>query len=240
MTTLAELQQHLIDTRRYGGKADGLWGKLTEAGILLMMTDGPDTALVDHDFADSAQRLRVQPAAIKAFWLTEASGAGFTAGRPKILPERHRFSKDSGHRFDASNPTLSYPRWGTLPYPVTQDARYDMLLAWGRILTAAKMPIDAMFDACSYGAPQIMGENHQACGYATSWQFAEAMARDEATQLRAFEGFVTNDGILPYLRKVDRTVTSWQPVADRYNGTASRLNNYAAKACANFIKCGGV
>ena len=41
---LSTLQSHLRQTGRYAGAVDGLRGKLTEAGVLLMLTDGPDTA----------------------------------------------------------------------------------------------------------------------------------------------------------------------------------------------------
>jgi len=230
---LKELQQYLFDTHRYSGKVDGLWGKLTEGGILLALTDGPDTPLVNADFVASGARLGVQAAAIKAFWKTEANGAGFQDDRPKILPEPHRFSKNTGHSFDKSYPQISYPRWGMRPYPATQDARYNQLLLMVRL------SIDAGFASCSYGAPQIMGENYEACGYDTPFAFAEAMSRDEPTQLRAFESFVTKAGILPWLRKVDRTEASWDPVAMRYNGTAFRKNGYSGKMLANFIAFGG-
>jgi hypothetical protein len=230
---LKDLQRHLKATGRYGGAVDGLWGRLTEAGVLLMVTDGADTALALPDFDASAKRQGVQTAAIRAFWKVEANGAGFQQGRPKILPEPHRFSKATGGRFDRSHPLISYPAWGTRPYPSSQDARYDQLLAMIRL------DVDAGFGAASYGAPQIMGENFARCGYSDAMRFAESMARDEVTQLRAFEAFVTSAGIVPYLRKVDRTAASWEEVARRYNGTGYRLNRYHEKMAAAFVSFGG-
>lgn len=231
--TLKDLQTHLKCTGRYAGAVDGLWGRLTEAAILLMLTDGPDTALTEANFTQAGARLLCQPAAIKAFWKTEANGSGFFAGRPKILPEPHRFSKATGGRFDKTNPTISYPKWGTRPYPASQDARYDALLAMIRL------DIEAGFGSASYGAPQIMGENHEACGYPTAMAFAEAMARDEDTQLRAFEAFVTKAGILPALRKVTRAASSWEDVARRYNGTAFAKNRYHYRMAEAFALYGG-
>lgn len=230
---LTELQQHLRQTGRYSGTVDGLWGRLTEAAILLALTDGPDTRLTDRDFTTAGTELGVDPAAIRAFWQTEAAGAGFQDGRPKILPEPHRFSKNTQHRFDASHPSVSYPKWGTRPYPKTQDARYDQLLEMVRL------DIDAGFASASYGAPQIMGENCGICGYQSSFAFAEAMARDEMTQLRAFGAFVKGAGILPFLRSVDRTSKSWEPVALRYNGTAFRQNSYHVKMANAYAAFGG-
>lgn len=223
MTTLAELQQHLKNTGRYSGAVDGLWGRLTEAAILLMLTDGPDTTLTEQDFIDSAKRLGVTPAHIKAVVAVESSGAGFFAGRPLILPEPHRFSKATNRAFDGSHPAISYPKWGTRPYPKTQDARYDVLLGMIRL------NIDAGFGSASYGKFQIMGENHKLCGYDTSWQFAEAMARDERTQLMAFEQFIINTGLITALRKGD-----WVAFAKGYNGSAYFKNRYDVKLAQAF------
>jgi hypothetical protein len=234
-----DLQQRLLTTRRYAGVLDGIWGRLTDSGVLLAMSDGPDTTLTISHFNGAAVRLNVEPAAIRAFWSVEANGAGFEGGKPKILPERHRFSKATGGRFDKSHPALSNPNWTKAWYPRTQDDRYDVILEWARLLSVNKLPIDAAFASCSYGAPQIMGENAAMCGYPDAFTFAEAMARDENTQLRAFEAFVTKRGILPFLQRVTREEASWDPVALRYNGTGFRLNGYSGKMRAAYIKFGG-
>lgn len=237
---LNELQQHLQDTKRYEGIIDGRFGSMTDAAIRLALSDGPDTPVALADFAVSAARMGVQPAAIRAFWKVEAAGAGFEDGMPKVLPEPHRFSKNTGHRFDLSNPDISYPAWGSRPYPKGMGARYGVIMRWVRLLTAAGQPIDAAFASASYGAPQIMGENAAMCGFPDPFTFAEAMARDEATQLVAFERFVNSAGILPFLQKVNRTKESWTPVARRYNGSAQAANHYDEKMLAAFIGFGGV
>lgn len=234
-----DLQTTLKAQRRYSGDIDGDWGRLTDGGVNLAMTDGPDTPLMGADFLQSSVRLGVQPAAIRAFWAVEANGAGFQSGRPKILPERHRFSKLTQGRFDKSHPLLSNPKWIKSWYPLGQDARYDVINQWGRLLSDYEMPIDAAFAAVSYGAPQIMGENAALCGYITPFAFAEAMARDEVTQLRAFEAFVTRKGILPALRKVTPSAKSWEAVAEPYNGTGFRVNEYHIKMAAAFVRFGG-
>jgi len=223
MTTLAELQTYLKQTGRYTGAIDGDWGRLTEAAILTMLTDGPDTKLTEQEFVNSANRLGVSPAHIKAVVSVESSGAGFQAGRPLILPEPHRFSKNTGHRFDGSHPTVSYRKWKTRPYPKTQDARYDQLLKMIRL------DVDAGFASASYGKFQIMGENHKACGFETSWQFAEAQARDERTQLIAFEHFIRANGLLKHLQRGD-----WAAFARGYNGTAYAQNKYDVKLAQAF------
>jgi len=240
---LDDLQRRLRASKRYSGAIDGDkpygYGLLTQAAILTAMTDGPDTPATLADMAKVASQIDVQTATIRAFWKVEAAGAGFQAGRPKILPEPHRFSKNTGRVFDKTMPTLSYPKWGTRPYPSSQDARYAMLLQWVGLLHGQGMDVDAAFASASYGAPQIMGENYSLCGYQDPFAFAEAMARDEVTQLNAFVSFVDSAGILPYLRKVDRSAKSWEPVASRYNGSAFRANAYHEKMAAAFAAFGG-
>jgi hypothetical protein len=214
----SELQLLLRDTGRYHGKIDGLWGPQTEAAILLAFEDGPDTRLTNEHYIESAQRQRCPVANIKAIAAVEAGGAGFLNGKPKILPEPHRFSKLTRGRYDGAFPHLSYPRWGTRPYPKTQDLRYRQLLDMMRL------DLDAGLKACSYGKFQILGENHKACGYDTVVGFAFNQAVDEITQLKAFENFIKASGILSFLQN-----GIWTKVAAMYNGPAYRKNRYDVK-----------
>jgi hypothetical protein len=50
--------------------------------------------------------------------------------------------------------------------------------------------VDAGLSAASYGAFQILGENHKACGYATPFDFVLAMCQTEGAQLAAFVNFL--------------------------------------------------
>lgn len=215
MNRISELQAHLAATGRYHGTVDGEYGPLTKAAILAAMEDGPDTALVTQDYVASGGRLGINPAYVMAFAEVEAAGAGFTQNFPKILFEPHRFSKMTGHRFDASHPTISYPRWGQRPYPRNTQERYQQLLK------AVGLDVYAGFAAASYGKFQILGENFAACGYDTPYEFAFAMAYDEPTQLRAFERFLRETGILAWLK-----VGNWVQVAKRYNGPAYASHRY--------------
>jgi len=216
---LTQLQTHLHVTGRYDGAIDGLWGPKTQAAVNLLLEDGPDTKLSEQDLVDSAARLGCAVSAIKAVIAVEANGSGFFAGRPLILPEPHRFSKWTKRRFDKSHPTISYPSWGARPYPKTQDARYLTLF------NMIQLDVDGGFACASYGKFQIMGENHAACGYPNPVAFAEAMAFDERTQLRAFEDFVkSNSKLLKAIRTKD-----WVTFARIYNGAAYAKNKYDVK-----------
>jgi hypothetical protein len=218
MTAMHQLQLWLRDTGRYHGDIDGEYGRLTRGGVLAAMEDGPDTQLTDADYTASAGRLACRESAVRAFAQVEACGAGFFEGKPKILFEPHVFCRLSKGAFSETHPTLSYARWGTLPYPATQDGRY------GQLLEAVGLDPYAAFCATSYGKFQILGENFGLCGFETPWAFAAAQAYDEASQLRSFEKFITRSGIIAPLRS-----SMWAEVAKRYNGVGYLKNRYDVK-----------
>lgn len=228
MTTIQELQFALQQSGRYGGLIDGAYGPVTGAAVLMAMTDGPDTRLRDVDFDISATRLGVQVAAIKAVAAVEASGAGFSAGRPVLLFEPHRFSRATHHQFDAAYPSVSYPKWDKAKYPASQAARYAQLIK------AVGLDVDAGFASASYGKFQILGENFAACGFSSSFDFAQAQAFDEAAQLKAFEGFLNATGLVKKLRALD-----FDGFAAGYNGTAWRANDYGNRLRSSFRGFGG-
>lgn len=70
-------------------------------------------AMAEDDYAWAAKELDVEKAAIKAFAVVESAGAGFfkmgTRQVPKILYERHKFSKKTNHRYSANYPDISLP-----------------------------------------------------------------------------------------------------------------------------------
>lgn len=73
--------------------------------------NGESMAETDYEWA--AEELGVELAAIKAFAVVESGAAGFfTVGKrtvPKILYERHKFSKLTGHQYSAKFPDISLP-----------------------------------------------------------------------------------------------------------------------------------
>lgn len=210
------------------GTIDGHYGPRTRAAVLAAMTSGPDTPLSASEIAFAADRIGVTARHIRTVWAVEASGAGFTAGRPTILFEPHRFSRATGHRFDRVAPDVSYRTWDRTKYPRGQDARYDQLVR------AVGLDVDAGFASASYGAFQVLGENYALCGYASPFAFAQAQAQSEADQLAAFVAFVKARKLDDELRRED-----WAGFARGYNGTAYRANRYDTRLAAQFAKFGG-
>src|SRR5436305_5353027 len=82
----------------------------------------------------------------------ETSGCGFLDDRrPKILFERHVFSRETNGGFDASHPDLSNPTAGG--YGAGGAAQYD------RLQRAIVLDREAALLSTSWGLGQVMGYN---------------------------------------------------------------------------------
>jgi hypothetical protein len=183
------------------------------------------TTLIDADFARAAHALGVEAAAIRAVAEVEAAGAGFLPdGRPAVLYEAHVFHRLTGGKHanakDRRGVALSSPSWNKALYGATgaaQHARYE---------DARRLDPDAANKACSWGAFQILGENHKACGFLTSQEFVNAMFEDGAqAHLNAFVAFIKAD---PKLHNALRA-RQWATFARIYNGPGYAANAYDQK-----------
>ena len=69
--------------------------------------------MTDADYAWAAKELGVEEAAIKAYAVVESGGGGFFVMHnkkvPKLLYERHYFSRRTGHKYSAKYPDVSLP-----------------------------------------------------------------------------------------------------------------------------------
>jgi hypothetical protein len=180
--------------------------------------------LTDADFARAAKELNVEVAAIRAVAEVEAAGAGFLPdGRPAILYEAHIFHKHTkgahSNARDRRGVALSSAKWNKSLYGGTgaaQHARYE---------DARKLDADAANKSCSWGTFQILGENHQACGFDTSQAFVDAMwTGGAAAHLDAFVAFIKANKLDTALR-----AKQWATFARGYNGPAYAENAYDQK-----------
>lgn len=226
--TPARLQGELAALGHYRGAIDGQFGPASQAALLACLKAGPDTQICPQDISRGARELSVPEAAIRAVWQVEAAGAGFQDGMPKVLPEPHRFSKLTGGRYDASHPRLSYPKWDRSKYPRTQSARYEQLA------DMVALDCDAGLKAASYGAFQILGENHAACGYPTPWAMVYDTSLTEGRQLDGFICLIRTKRLDGPLR-----VGDWATFASKYNGPAYRENRYDLRLAQAFVSLGG-
>lgn len=187
---------------------------------------GEARPLTDSDVRTIAGYLGCEIAALKAVMAIEAAGKGFHDGRPVILFEPHAFYRElgAGPKLEqAKAHGLAYAKWGTRPYPRAQFERYAQL---ADAMSIAKR---AALRSTSYGAMQVMGFNHKACGFDTVEEFVEAMTVSEGAHLYAGARFIVSKGLQRHLR-----AKNWSSFAKGYNGSGYAKNGYHTKLRAAY------
>lgn len=190
---------------------------------------GAAASLTEEDIVAAARVLGCSVAAVKAVVEVEAAGAGFLKdGRPKILFESHIFGRLTNHRYEKHDPNISTRKWDRSTYGPSGAHQYS------RLERAMKLDPDAALKSPSWGAFQILGQNHAMCGYATVQEFVAAMTESEGHHLLAFVRFCQSSGLDNSLRKLD-----WARFARGYNGPGYAQNRYDVKLAAAYKKHGG-
>jgi hypothetical protein len=166
----------------------------------------------------------VGAAEIWTIMAVETSGCGFLADRrPKILFERHIFSRLTQRRFDATHPDISDPTAGG--YGAGGAHQYD------RLAVAIGLDRNAALQSASWGLGQIMGENHTAAGFPSVDAMVDAMVDSEDNQLGAMAKFLTAGNAAARLRQHD-----WTGFARIYNGPNFAINEYDKKLADHFTR----
>lgn len=183
--------------------------------------------LTEKDWQSAADALDVPVAAIKAVSEVEAPGSGFLpSGEPKVLFERHKFSKRTGGKWDSTHPGISFPKWGGYGNESAQHTRLQQ---------AASLDRDAALMSASWGKFQILGENYKQAGFDELQDFINAMYRDESSHLKAFVSFIRNDSrLLTALQK-----RNWATFARIYNGPSFAEHQYDVRLASAYRKLGG-
>jgi hypothetical protein len=158
----------------------------------------------------------------------ESAGEGFfDDGRPKILFEAHWFGRLTSHAYDKSNPHLSSSTWDRSLYKGGK-AEYERLAA------AIALDAEAALKSASWGKFQIMGFNHDACGFARVDHYVSAMHISEGQHLMAFVSYCEAKGLARHL--VNR---QWADFARKYNGPRYKENKYDEKLQRAYQKHSG-
>ncbi len=181
---------------------------------------GNAAPLDDEAIEAAAKKIGCQVAAVRAVIDVESRGGFLSDKRPKILFERHYFSRLTKRKFDASHPAISNSKWGGYKGGAAEYAR---------LAEAIKLDRDAALRSASWGAFQIMGDNYKICGFANVEDFVTAMVSGEPAQLDAFVSFVRKNGLADELIRLD-----WAGFARGYNGPAYKVNKYDTKLAAAF------
>ena len=167
----------------------------------------------DYNWASGAIGCEVE--AIQAVVEQEAGirGPWDDYGRPTILFERHKFAAHTKSVWNATHPDISNAASGGYG---KYSAQYP------KLFRAATLDESAALKSASWGAFQILGENHAAAGYATVEAFVDAMMTDVKSHLRAFVSFVNQDRrLVKALKGKD-----WTTFARIYNGREFEKNKY--------------
>lgn len=159
----------------------------------------------------------------------ESSGENFWTINHKQVPpirlEAHWFSKQSGHRFDATHPYISSPQWRP------ELAANSRVGAWDQYEQAKLLNPVAAAEATSWGPFQIMGFHWKALGYPNVQAFVDDVdGPDDDGQMDMFIRFVkAAPRLLNALKEGD-----WETWETLYNGGgyggayAAKIRNWLA------------
>jgi peptidoglycan hydrolase-like protein with peptidoglycan-binding domain len=169
------------------------------------------------DIAVLAHRLDVTEDHMQAVKEVEAGRSGFdSSGRPKMLFEPHVFYRNlsGGERDAAVSRGLAYRVWRR-DYP---SDSYPILVE------AMAVNETAALRSSSWGAGQILGENHEAAGFSTPQRMVRAFMEDEENHYEAMVAFILANNLDDDLRRSD-----WRGFARGYNGSQYATHGYHTK-----------
>lgn len=273
---VAKIQRALNEIQRLQLKPDGDFGPATEnalkdwqgankfpkTGIFHENTAAVLGAYIERryiteqDYVDSAARLKVELACVKAVQEVESKGAGFlNDGRTIILFERHVFRRELNKAMQSDNALVRrlLTKLGLQPQPGQQfipliqehlqrtqpdiynsasggylgnEREYDKL-ARAMLLDPACAQMSA-----SWGLYQIMGYHFKGMGFKTIDEMVKFYSVSEKNQQKSFTDFILSPidpRLLPALRAKD-----WLAFARAYNGPAQK--GYDVRMAAAYRK----
>ncbi len=195
--------------------------------------------LDDIDLPRIGHQIGIEEDLVHGLLDTETAGKSTDSkGRLKMLYEPHiayRVAPTNTIRGKLVKAGLAYAKWGSKPYPKESYTRF-----W----KAYAIDPDTAIMACSWGGPQILGQNYALAGFDTSEAMVRAMASGEAQQLQAMVNFIENTGLADELQvlqaKLDRgeklTGADCVPFVRGYNGPGYVKNDYHNKFAKNVNK----
>ena len=183
---------------------------------------GPGKPLTQKSLDEAGAIVGIPNSAMWAVIQVESSGAGYQPDRrPKILFERHKFSKATDGRFDASHPGISNPSQGG--YGEGGAHQYDRL--------AEALPLDreAALASASWGLGQVLGSNFAVAGFGDVEDMVSKMVASERHQLLGMFNFIDGNNLGKHLKNKD-----WLKFALGYNGPKAEEQGYPTKLKAAF------
>lgn len=218
------LQDDQLETEVFGTPLTSSGQDIADLRNMIM----PAIPIALADLERNAAWISIEPEVLWTILHVEVLGtyhSGFDAARrPIILFERHKFHAMTDGAYDRSHPDISDAKWGGYG---------PQSLQYARLATAFALAPDAALMACSWGAAQVLGQNHEQIGYPTVTDMVVAMVQSEERHLRAMADFIDAEGIAPKLRDHD-----WAGFARRYNGPAYAKHHYDTRMRETFALIG--
>lgn len=207
---------------------DGQPGPATRDALKAIFVNKAAAAVTDEDMRALAQGLGCSVNQLKAVAEVESGGSGFDGnGRPKMLFERHKFSKWTGGKYDTTS--WSNPSGGGY----NEDS-------WEKLAQAACRDAEAAFRSASWGKFQVLGEWGAWCGFASAADMAFSCTGGEAAHYALFVGYVDKVANLRgALRAVSTNADDCRAFAKGYNGPGYEQFDYHTKIAAAFGRLGG-
>lgn len=162
--------------------------------------------LTEEDYADAAEKLGIEIAAIKAVVDIETgrTHCGFSSPRTPIIDFDTKVFNSFCRRRGISTSNFTTH----VATPGTQQQKEHI-----RLKRACLIDSVTAKEATMWGMFQIAGFNWKRCGAESLNDFVEKMCYSERTQLELFTNFLLNTDLVKYLR-----TKNWSGFAYRYNG----------------------
>lgn len=180
--------------------------------------------LSEEDYAEAAEKLGVDIAAIKAVIDIETgrTHCGFISPRTPIIDFDTKVFKSFCRRRG-----LNLSQFSTrITHPGNQQEKEHMLLNH-----ACQTDSTTALEATMWGMFQIGGFNWKNCGANSLNDFVAKMCYSERTQLELFTNFLINTGLVKYLR-----AKNWAGFAYRYNGPKYAQHGYHTRLARAYKK----
>lgn len=184
--------------------------------------------VTNDQIREVANRLRLEPALLKAVQLVESGGRdGFLPdGRPIILFEGHIMYREFHKKFPKMDLDHLCKNYSSVFYPTWDRSKYiGGIGEWDRLTLARKIDEECALLSASWGMFQIMGFNFKLCGCNDIFEFVRKMSESNEMQLELMYFFMANSGCLEYLLQAK----DWAGFAKRYNGPGYAKNAYDQK-----------
>lgn len=195
-------------------------------------TPNKNQTLDRNKIAEMASSYGLDVASVLAVAEVESSGrSGFQkTGLLTVLFEAHIFYREL--KKAGLNPDVLMTKYPTLISPIWNRSLYKGGDAENSRLAEALNIHECAWNCASYGMFQIMGFNHQACGFNTAREFVDYLKRGQEAHVETFLKFISSDS-----KKINTLKNKdWATFAYLYNGPTYAQNKYDIKLAEAYQK----